>query len=299
MSAYLGKSLPETPQQPQRTGKSDQDIQHLLKDLDEVLSDLIGKKPADSEKPESPPPSTGLTEETAVPGLEAQGHVAEQEAPLVAPGLEAQGHVAEQEAPLVAPPPPTGEENDRLPKEPEETPASEVVSGPAVPSPGIPSKEPAPISAEGPQTLETGPPAGEAGIPAGDQVPPNIPLDQIRRVGFLYASPHRQTVDRFLSALDQLTQKVSKKPFFIVKTFVEDWNPDMTPAEVLRRARETRSVAIIAIFPEGSDFPASEMESVLSGARTYFQQISPEESGSRPVLVDLIVELLLLKPTLS
>lgn len=282
------------------------EIEGILADLEEILSE---KPPEEKSKAG---PDLGIAGIIAGLGEALKPGVP----PAAAPPAHAPPAQARPPVPAVPPAPrpakPPLEFKLDVPAQPAKpvpsgAPASAVPPKPAAPPPAVPPvakpAQPPPAAAVPPTPKTAVPPAAAAPAaavpPAADAVlvqdiPADVPRDQIRRVAFLYATGQRTPFADFIRLVDSLALQFSKKPLYLRKVYLAEVFAENDFQAIAEKIKTTGAVGVVGVLPGIPEGSVRAMEAGLSAAGISYYWLTPEEAFKRPVVLGLVVELMLL-----
>ncbi len=261
--------------------RHEREVEQILADLDSILSGIEREVPAEAPSEAPPPAFQALGPSVAVPAPEIPGPSAAVP-PTEAPGPSEPAPVAEAPEPVA---------------EPVVSPVVEPASPPsavqAAPVVEAEPPSPAPVAEQAPPAVEAPPPPAQA-APASEAAAKAKPVENVRRIGFLHAFKHAKAAAETLKLLSQVSQKSSKKPLLIEDAFTMALE-SIEPSDLVGEARARQAVAVLVLRDEG-DERASRIVESLEGAGFYAKGMTPETALKRSTIVDLVVDLMLLKP---
>lgn len=126
----------------------------------------------------------------------------------------------------------------------------------------------------------------EKGVPAG------MPDDQVKGLGFIYAQGDEGLCAGFLSMLDDVCGKSKKRPIFIKRAFVRQFEEGMNGAAAVDAASESSAIGIVCVGNIPEQY-MRDMDKALMGSGVLFKYISADEAPQRACAVDLIAEIML------
>ncbi|OGS40722.1 MAG: hypothetical protein A2506_02515 [Elusimicrobia bacterium RIFOXYD12_FULL_66_9] len=300
--------------------KQPDDIQGILSDLDDILSDLGSAaapvpspaqtpklvepakpieppKPVEPPKPTPPPPVTAAAE----PGLKIELAPREGMAP---PKPKASDAKPPLEIPNVPPPaaaapkpaePPKAVEPPKPaePPKPVEPPKAAEPPKPAEPPKAVvpPKAVEAPKTAEPPKAAE---PAKPAPPPPPAEIPANTPKDQIRRVAYIHTAACVEAKDGFAAFLSTAARTISKKPIYLREVMSLEVANASDPNAILEKARQAKAVAMLAVTEGWSQAKSDELSEACARAGVLFRCVASGDVLKKATAVDVIVDMMLL-----
>ncbi len=282
--------MPDKPQ--------DDEIQSILSDLDEILSDLGpgAPPPAAAPKPAPQPAAAPPPAAQAAPPAAAAPAPAPAPSPLPAPAPDLKIELSPRSGTMPPAPKKAAPAEDPKPKPvlstrpPLELPSAAIPVPPQAAAAAAPAPKPAAVPAPAPAA----PPA--AGAPAASEIPANAPKDQVRRLAVFFTAGRRKECDDFLAFLDQSARTISKKPLFLRRVLREELSAGADVAILLTKLRGAAAVAAVGVLDELPEAKVRDLEDTLCAAGILFRAVAASEVQKRSVAVDLIVDMLLLSP---
>ncbi|HXT01787.1 MAG TPA: hypothetical protein VN915_14020 [Elusimicrobiota bacterium] len=270
-----------------------EDIQGILSDLDAILSGIGDEavaapappaaplKPAEPPKPVEPPKPP----EVVAPPASAAESMKIDLPPR--PGFISTPAKKEEPPKPIEPPKPVEAPKAAEPPKPAAAP----------PKPVEPPKPAAPASAAAapaPAPAAPTPPAAAVPAAAPEDIPPNTPKDQIRRVAYVYTFACAEARAGFAAYLSQAARTISKKPIFLRSVMSAELSPSSDPAAVFEKARDAKAVAVLAVV-EG--WPPAKIEGLSEACARgglMFRSVAPADVQKKSTAVDVIVDMMLL-----
>jgi hypothetical protein len=297
-----------------------EDIQGILSDLDAILTGIGGADEAAPPPPAAPPAKpveAAKPVELPKPVEPAKPVEAKLELPkppepaaAPAPAAEAMKIDLPPRAGFIPPPakkaePPKPAEPPKAvePPKPAEPPKAaeppKPVEPPKAAEPPKPVETPKPVEAAKPvEAPKPAAPAPAAASPAAaapaEEIPPNTPKEQIRRVAYVYTFPCAEARAGFAAYLSQAARTISKKPIFLRSVMSAELSASSDPAAVFEKARDAKAVAVLAVV-EG--WPPAKIEGLSEACARgglMFRTVAPADVQKKSTAVDVIVDMMLL-----
>ena len=271
-----------------------EDIESILSDLDAILTDMGVDAQAAAPKSEvsAPPPPAAVTKPVELPPpppppkveIPAPAPKAEVPPPKpAAPGIE----LAPRDG-IITPPPPKPESPKPAPKLPEQRSVElPVISQPPKPQPAEPIAEPkAPTAAPAPAPI--------AASTKVEELPPETPKEQIRRVAYIYTASSSEVKTAFAAFLSQAARTISKKPLFLREVLAHEVVAASDPNALVQKAQQAKASAILAIVEGWPAAKIDELSEACARANLLFRSIASADAQKKSTAVDIIVDMMLL-----
>jgi len=261
--------------------KQDEEIQGILSDLDDILSDLGSAAEA--------PPKPAMPAPVAPPQV------------IVPP-------------PAVAPPPAAAPPQAAVPPKPT-VPVPEPSAGlkielsprdgigqppPKKAEPVKPVEIPKPVEAAKPaeasQPVEAAKPAAPPppAAPPSEEIPPNTPKDQIRRVAYLHTFSCAEAERAFAAFLSQAARTISKKPIFLREVLSLEVSNSSDVNAVFEKASQAKAVVVLAVTEGWPSSKGDELSAACSTGGILLRSVAPGDVQKKATAVDVIVDMMLL-----
>ncbi|MBI4346798.1 MAG: hypothetical protein HY553_08075, partial [Elusimicrobia bacterium] len=159
-----------------------------------------------------------------------------------------------------------------------------------------------PKAALSPKPVEAPTPGAAAATGAGGPaiaveppaIPDNTPPDQIRRIAFLFAGTHKAKMTEFITFLDTVAVKVSKKPMYVERPLLCSVSTADDPKRIIDRAKESGAKGAIAILDGLPDGWIRELDEAASEQDFFFRVVAAGDVAKRSAAVELLVDMMLL-----
>ena len=312
-----------------RSGESDEDIQNILTDLDGILSSLNEPGPA---VPAGPKLAEQLAAEV---DAAQKAHALEEEEKAAAEKAAAEAKAAEEKAAAekaaaeakAAQEKAAAEKAAAEAKAAQEKAAAEKAAAEAKAAEEKAAAEKAAAEAKGQATTEvtgqaaepeskpteqptkSAPPPASSGAPAQggpatlapftgfavEEIPKKVPLEQVRRIAFLFSEPHGSKYKKVTKFIFDVAQKVSKKPLYVHVPLVAVVIPAIAVTEVREAVIKSGAVGAIGLLDGLPDEYIRKLDDAFDEEDVFLRIIKPEEVGKRVSAIDLVVDMMLLK----
>ncbi|MDE2511503.1 MAG: hypothetical protein KGL74_10295 [Elusimicrobia bacterium] len=268
------------------------DIQGILSDLDDILSDISGSagsgdaaveppKPVEAVKPPPPPPAPPPP--APAPADDLKIELAPRAGSLPAP--------KKIETPKPVDPP--------KPMASDSKPPLEIPMGVASPPPAAPASKPveAPKPVEPPKAAPPpapAPAAAPAPVANLEDIPAGAAKDQIRRVAFVHTFACAEARAAFAAFLSQAARTISKKPLYLRQVLSLEVDGVSDPNAIFEKARAAKAVAVLAVVEGWPSAKVDALEEACSRGGLQFRAVSPGDVQKKSTAVDVIVDMMLL-----
>jgi len=267
--------------------KQDEEIQGILSDLDDILSDLGSAAEAPPKSVAPPPAPSQQPVVLPQPVVSPQSVVPPPQAAPPPPAAPAQESSAGLKIELssrdgIGQPPPKKAE----PVKPVEIPKAVAAHKPEE------APKPAEASPSAEAAQSAAPPSPAA--PPPEEIPANTPKDQIRRVAYIHTFSCVEAERACAVFLSQAARTISKKPIFLREVLSLEVSNSSDVNAAFEKVSQAKAVVVLAVTEGWPSSKGDELSAACSAGGVLFRSVAPGDVQKKATAVDVIVDMMLL-----